>query len=59
MLETALKRGWLPDGRTIALDLAREPAFNRLRGNPRFQAARDRILNHVAKEQAELGPLKV
>ena len=59
MLETALKRGWLPDGRTIALDLAREPAFSGLRGNSRFQAARDRILNHVAKEQAELGPLKV
>jgi Flp pilus assembly protein TadD len=58
-LEAALKAGWFPDGRSIALDLAREPAFRELRGDPRFEAARKRILEHVAKERAELGPLKV
>jgi tetratricopeptide (TPR) repeat protein len=59
LLDTALRRGWMPDGRSIALDLAREPAFRELRGDPRFEAARKRILDHVAKERAELGPLKV
>ena len=59
ILGTALQRGWFPDGRTIALDLAREPAFAGLRGNSRFEAFRKRILDHIAKEQAELGPLKV
>jgi DNA-binding SARP family transcriptional activator/TolB-like protein/Flp pilus assembly protein TadD len=58
-LEAALNTGWFPDGRSIALDLAREPAFRELRGDPRFEAARKRILEHVAKERAELGPLKV
>ena len=58
-LEAALKAGWFPDVRSIALDLAREPAFRELRGDPRFEAACKRILEHVAKERAELGPLKV
>jgi hypothetical protein len=58
-LEAALKTGWFPDGRNVALDLAREPAFRELRGDPRFEAARKRILDHIAKEQAELGPLRV
>lgn len=59
MLERALKRGWFPDGWSIDLDLATEPAYRGLRGNPRFEAARKRILDHIAKERAELGPLKV
>ena len=59
ILDAALRRGWMPDGRSVALDLAQEPAFRDLRGDPRFEAARKRILDHVAKERAELGPLKV
>lgn len=59
MLDTALGRGWFPDGRATALDLAQEPAFRALRGEPRFEAMRKRILDHIAKERAELGPLKV
>jgi hypothetical protein len=59
LLETVLSKGWLPDGRSIALDLAMEPGYRGLRGNPRFEAARKRILAHIAKERAELGPLKV
>lgn len=58
-LEAVLQRGWLPDGRFIALDLATEPAYRGLQGNPRFEAARKRILGHIAKERAELGPLRV
>jgi DNA-binding SARP family transcriptional activator/TolB-like protein/Tfp pilus assembly protein PilF len=59
LLETALGRGWLPNGHTITLDLAKEPAFAELRGHPRFEAARKRIRTHIEKERVELGPLKV
>jgi len=59
LLDLALRRGWYPDGRTVALDLADEPAFAGLKADPRFQALRKRVLDHVARERAELGPLPV
>lgn len=59
LLTDAIRRGWLPNGRQHALDLAREPAFAGLRGDPRFEAIRGRILAHIARERAELGPLRV
>jgi hypothetical protein len=59
LLDLAVRRGWFPDGRAAALDLADEPAFRSLRGEPRFEALRKRLLDHIAREQAELGPLKV
>ena len=33
----------------------REPAFQSLKGDPRFEAVRKRILDHIARERAELG----
>jgi DNA-binding SARP family transcriptional activator/TolB-like protein len=57
-LGIAASRGWLPDGIFQSLDLAEEPSFRTLRGDPRFEAIRKRILDHIAKERAELGPLK-
>ena len=59
LLDSAIRLGWRPDGRSTSLDLAQEPAFSDLRGDPRFEADRKRILDHLAKERAELGPLKV
>jgi hypothetical protein len=59
LLDLAIGRGWFPDGRAVGLDLAQEPAFRNLRGDPKFQLLRKRILDHVARERAELGPLKV
>ena len=59
LLAAAQRKGWLPDGRTITLDLAEEPAFQSLKGDPGFEAVRKRILDHLARERAELGPLKV
>jgi DNA-binding SARP family transcriptional activator/TolB-like protein/cytochrome c-type biogenesis protein CcmH/NrfG len=56
-LDLALRKGWFPDGRSVGIDIGREPAFAALRGEPRFEAMRDRIVRHVAREQAELGPL--
>lgn len=59
LFELALRKGWFPNGRDSALDLAQEPSLAALAGNPRFEAVRKRVLDHVAKERAELGPLKV
>jgi hypothetical protein len=59
LLRQALDLGWLPDARWDALDLAQEPAFHALRGDPQFERQRKRILDHIARERAELGPLKV
>jgi hypothetical protein len=56
-LTVAIARGWLPDGRFQALDLNREPAFARLADDPRLRILRKRVLDHIAKERAELGPL--
>ncbi|HEX8840200.1 MAG TPA: tetratricopeptide repeat protein [Sphingomicrobium sp.] len=59
LLEAAARKGWFPDGRAVSIDLAQEPSFRSLRGDVRFEAQRKRFLDHVAKERAELGPLKV
>lgn len=59
MLDTAIRKGWFPDGRNVAIDLAEEPAFKSFVGDPRFEVLRKRMLDHVAQERAELGPLKV
>ena len=57
LLNRAVDRGWLPGGRTTPLDLRQEPAFIRLRGDPRFEALRGRILATIARERSELGKL--
>jgi tetratricopeptide (TPR) repeat protein len=59
LLDLAIRRGWFPDGRSVALDIAQEPAFRSLSGDPRFRALRKRLLDHIARERAELGPVKV
>jgi len=59
LISAAVARGWLPDGLETALDLADEPGFRGLRGNPRFETHRARILAHIARERAELGPLNL
>jgi len=59
LIGAALVRGWLPDGLETALDLADEPGFRGLRGNPRFESLRSRILAHIARERRELGPVAI
>lgn len=56
LLTAATREGWLPNGRQHSLDLGREPAFAALRGDPRFEAIRKRILDHIARERSELRP---
>jgi DNA-binding SARP family transcriptional activator/TolB-like protein/cytochrome c-type biogenesis protein CcmH/NrfG len=59
LIEAAVARGYLPDGIWYALDIAQEPAFNSLRGDKRFEAARRKILNDIARERRELGPINI
>ena len=59
LIAGAVARGWLPDGNWYALDLAQEPSLRSLRGDPRFKALRARILAHIARERAELGPVEI
>ena len=58
LLAQAEDRGWLPDGSEQALDLDQEPAFSMLRRDARLRVLRQRILDHIARERSELGPLR-
>ena len=40
-------------------DIADEPAFRSLRGDPRFERIRQRIAAHIARERAEVGKLAI
>jgi DNA-binding SARP family transcriptional activator/TolB-like protein/Tfp pilus assembly protein PilF len=59
LIARAIAAGWMPSGQEEPLDIAQEPAFRALRGDPRFAAFRKRILNRIARERAELGPVRV
>lgn len=52
-LERAMSRGWRNAGSTELRDLAEEPAFRSLRGNPRFKRLRARLSNHFVREREE------
>ena len=53
MLERAVKRGWTHSGPTDLPNLADEPAFRALGGNPRFERIRGSLTAHLARERAE------
>jgi TolB-like protein/Tfp pilus assembly protein PilF len=57
LLSSAHRSGWLPPYLPIHTDLMLDPPFRELRNDPRFQALRQQILRHLAKERAELGPV--
>lgn len=55
----AVRRGWLPPYLPIHVDLALDPPLAELKGDPRFERVRQQILDHLAKERAEVGPVKL
>lgn len=58
-LTSAISAGWLPRPPAMPNDIGTDPAFASLKSEPRFQQVRQRILDHVARERAELGPLRL
>jgi TolB-like protein/tetratricopeptide (TPR) repeat protein len=58
-LETAVKTGWIPDVPLLPTDLLTDPSFALLKGEPRFVATRQKILDRVKLERAELGPFSL
>ena len=52
-LERAVDRGWTHSGNADLHDLADEPAFRALRGNPRFERLRERLAAHLERERRE------
>ena len=52
-LETAVRRGWTYTGNADLPDMADEPAFAALRGEPRFERLRLTLSQHFARERVE------
>ena len=59
MLERAMRRGWTDGGSTDLTDIADEPAFRSLRGQPRFERFRASLAAHLARERAETMQLQI
>lgn len=53
ILERAMDRGWTHSGATDLRDIADEPAFRSLHGQPRFERLRARLAAHYARERSE------
>lgn len=58
-LGDAVRRGWLPTPPQMLNDIALDPAFESVKTDRRFLAARQQILDHLARERAELGPVRL
>jgi len=54
LLTSAVNRGWLPQPPMLQMDLATDPALSTLKGDPRFEAARQYILGTIARERAQV-----
>ena len=59
MLERAIRRGWTGAGDTDLRDIAEEPAFASLRGQPRFERVRAYLAARLVRERAETEKLHI
>jgi DNA-binding SARP family transcriptional activator/TolB-like protein/tetratricopeptide (TPR) repeat protein len=53
-LERAIRKGWFNRGYLAMPDMAAEPAFRSLAGNPRYDAIQRRLADHYARERNEV-----
>ena len=53
-LTSAVNRRWLPPPPVLHADLAGDPAFSLLKGDPRFERLRQQILGTIARERAQV-----
>jgi hypothetical protein len=56
LLGRARNNGWWPEVPSFLPDLALDPPLATLRSEPGFERIRQQILEHFARERAELGP---
>jgi TolB-like protein/tetratricopeptide (TPR) repeat protein len=54
LLASAVSRRWIPEPPVIQTDLHNDPALAALKGDPRFEKLRDRILGTIARERAQV-----
>ena len=54
LLAGAVARKWLPQPPLLLVDLAVDPAFASLRGDPRFQRIREQVLKTIERERAKV-----
>lgn len=54
LLAMAINRAWLPQPPELLPDLRSDPALASLRGDPRFEALRERILARIALERGRV-----
>lgn len=59
MLERATRRGWTDSGNTDLPNIAEEPAYSAIRGEPRFERIRASLAAHLARERAETIKLRI
>ncbi len=55
-LSASVHAGWVPEPPAILTDLALDPPLALLKGDPRFEQSRQKILDFINRERAELGP---
>ena len=56
LLSGAVSRRWLPQPPVIPIDLYDDPALASLKGDPRFEGLRQRIIGTIARERAQVDP---
>jgi adenylate cyclase len=54
LLTGAINRGFLPDAPELLPDLHSDPALASLKGDPRFERARDQLVGTIARERAQV-----
>jgi TolB-like protein/Flp pilus assembly protein TadD len=56
-LTAAVDAGWIAEPPPILSDIALDPPLALLKGHPRFEAARQKVLDHVRRLREQVGPI--